>query len=52
LRYGGAGYAIGKRPKKTVFLEWVDERRKFESPSDFAGVNVVRFDGGEESRRN
>jgi len=50
--YIEAGYAMGVRPLRTLFLEWIDEdeNSKFEQASDFAGIHVVKFNGTEKSR--
>lgn len=49
--YIEAGYAFGKRPDRTVFVEWPDRSDLFQSASDFGGYYVVRFNdrsGGRE----
>jgi len=43
--YIEAGYAMGIRPKRTIFLEYPDRNKFFESPSDFAGMHSIRFRG-------
>lgn len=40
-----AGYAMGVRPRRTLFLEWPENTKvHFETPSDFAGIHSIRFD--------
>jgi predicted nucleotide-binding protein len=40
-----AGYAMGVRPRRTLFLEWPENTRvEFETPSDFSGIHSIRFD--------
>jgi len=41
--YIEAGYAIGVRPNRTLFVEWPDNYSGFRSPSDFAGIHVVKY---------
>jgi len=49
--YIEAGYALGIRPRRTVFVEWPEKGKfDFTAPSDFGGIHVVRFDGKEGSR--
>ena len=45
-----AGYAMGIRPLRTIFLEWADDPSGFQQASDFAGIDVVRYDDSKESR--
>lgn len=43
--YIEAGYAMGVRPRRTLFLEWSESAKAiFEAPSDFAGMHSIRFD--------
>lgn len=48
--YIEAGYAIGVRPKRTIFLEWPDRQKYFVAPSDFQGIHSIRFDDSPEAR--
>ena len=48
--YIEAGYAMGKRPKRTIFLEWPDREKFFGTPSDFAGMHTIRYDDTDKSR--
>ena len=48
--YIEAGYAMGRRPKRTIFVVWPDNETGFEFPSDFDGLHVVRFNGSAKSR--
>jgi predicted nucleotide-binding protein len=48
--YIEAGYAIGVRPKRTIFVEWPDRAAGFDSPSDFDGMNVIRYADTPEGR--
>jgi len=41
--YIEAGYAMGIRPKRTLFVEWLDNSQHFSYASDFAGMHTVRF---------
>lgn len=48
--YIEAGYAIGVRPKRTIFVEWPDRKKLFASPSDFQGIHALRFEDTPEGR--
>lgn len=48
--YIEAGYAIGVRPKRTIFVEWPDRKKYFVSPSDFQGIHALRFENTPEGR--
>jgi len=50
--YIEAGYAFGRRPNRTVFVEWPDRIDLFEAPSDWGGIYTVRFDDGPQSREH
>lgn len=48
--YIEAGYAMGIRPNRTIFIEWPDRVKYFESPSDFAGMHTIRYKDTPEDR--
>jgi len=50
--YIEAGYALGKRPNRTLFIEWPDDPANFLSASDFEGIYVLRYDDTPTSRYN
>ena len=41
--YIEAGYAMGVRPKRTIFVEWMDEPNQYVGPSDFDGIHTLQF---------
>ena len=46
-----AGYAMGVRPRRTLFLEWTENPKvTFDIPSDFAGIHSIRFNESAEKR--
>lgn len=49
--YIEAGFAMGVRPRRTVFVEWPVKNKKinFMAPSNFGGIDSCRFDGSEAS---
>ena len=49
--YIEAGYALGVRPNRTIFLEWPDDLSVFSSPSDFQGIHVIKYNDTPESRK-
>lgn len=46
-----AGYALGKRPRRTIFVEWADDPGKLEWSSDFGGVHYLKFGDSIEHKR-
>jgi predicted nucleotide-binding protein len=49
--YIEAGYAMGVRPGRTIFVEWpMKGRFDFTSPSDFSGLHTIRFNGDKGSK--
>jgi len=49
--YIEAGYAMGVRPQRTIFVAWPDREKYFVSPSNFQGIHVLRFDDVPEARQ-
>ena len=45
-----AGYAMGIRPLRTIFLEWVDDNSLFGQASDFSGMHLLKYNDTVDSR--
>jgi CheY-like chemotaxis protein/predicted nucleotide-binding protein len=47
-----AGYAFGRRPWRTIFVQWTDDDSYFDLPSDFAGAHYLDYDDSKDAREN